>query len=132
MNKKWMPITAGVLDIFYGVVEVLGGSFIVTTPQVKPIVPTGIDWRTILFSLMIAAGVLVIVGGICALMRKVWWLALVGSIFVLVIPVLYVYIWQSSDPSDSIWLFAIVCFTGVSAIVAVILTILSRRQFEGK
>ena len=139
MDKKWMPITAGVLDILYGLGEVVAGSFAVTASQ---FITSGIDWRRIIFALLIAVGVLVIVGGVYALKRKMWWLALVGSVFALIPPALYLYIWiswplfQLSDLLHANLLdilgVLLLGFIGILAIFSILLTILSRKQFEGQ
>ena len=90
MEKTWMPTVAGILDIIAGVFALLGGvgvalasgflmafrdGFIGVPPV--PVIP---------FNLMIVAipviiiGALAIAGGVYALTRRIWGLALAGSI----------------------------------------------------
>jgi len=139
MNKKWMPITAGVLDILYGVGEVLGGSFDITASR---FIVSGIDWRKIVFALLIAVGVLVIVSGVYALKRRMWWLALVGSIFAFIPPALYIWVWVCWPLFKPSYLLhahlleilgvLLLGFIGILAIFPIVLMVLSRKQFAGK
>jgi hypothetical protein len=92
MAKKetWMPMTAGILDIIAGCFGLIGGSILLVlgavgssimayfAPQLPPAVAV-----VILSSIavpLIIVGILAIVGGIYALRRKIWGLALAGSI----------------------------------------------------
>jgi hypothetical protein len=85
MEKTWKPTVAGVLAIiagalgviigvlFAGGVGVLGGIF-------------GMGWLSVIFAPLIILGIIAIVGGICALGRRIWGLALAGSICALIGP----------------------------------------------
>jgi hypothetical protein len=144
MNKKWMPITAGILDIIAAVVY--GGipGYVVIWEIYKPLYgypfPGGFgifDWMGLVG---IPAGILAIIGGVHAIIRKRWWLALAGSVAIS-IPVLMLWgflaITQGSAipaialfTSEAIigtelWLIILV-FSGIPAIV---LTVLSKKQF---
>jgi hypothetical protein len=93
MEKTWMPKVAGILDIVAGafglfIILIWGlwfAAFFIFIPSGRPdfdgfpmslmaiiFIPMGI--------FMLAAGILAIVGGIYALRRKTWGLALAGSI----------------------------------------------------
>lgn len=93
MEKTWMPKVAGILDIVAGSFGVLFSCITVLwfaffsyficsdTPRYHDfpasfIAIFMIPWATFMF----AAGILAIVGGIYALRRKIWGLALAGSI----------------------------------------------------
>jgi len=94
MQKTWMPTTAGILDIISGsfgalcgavllVLGTAGGSFLafykdVGVPQLAPAAILAL-FLTLAIPLVII-GILAIVGGIYALRRKNWGLALAGSI----------------------------------------------------
>lgn len=89
MEQTWKPTTAGILSIICGawgvssgaVVAVVGGS--ITWMQVGP-------WASRILGAigvpMIALGIVAIVGGIYALKRRVWGLALAGAICALLVP----------------------------------------------
>jgi hypothetical protein len=120
MEKTWKPVVAGVLDIVSGAVGLIavlgliiailvtGGCAIPGTENVPLFVPsllTGIAVPLAIFSLLSLAG------GIYALQRKLWGLALAGSIAAI---------------------FASIPLLGglPVGITATILTALSRNEFE--
>jgi len=117
-KNTWMPATAGILDIISGsfglfagmILLVLGtlGSeilrfFEVGIPEISPAVILAL-FSAVAVPLAIA-GILAIVGGIYAIRRKMWGLALAGSI-------------AAFFPS---WLLGI---------AAIVFTILSKKEFE--
>jgi hypothetical protein len=142
MDKKWMPITAGVLDILYGAWYVFAVSFIIIKSLTSPWRDLyGVQTSEMVFcAIIISLGALAIISGAYAVKRKRWWLALVGVIVASIMPVgLMVDHWLCwFDPSDLSFLFTFKfgtgfpAFFGVPAIVAIILIILSRKQFAGK
>jgi hypothetical protein len=86
MAKKetWMPTTAGILDIIAGSCGIIASLVFVFVGGILRFVP---DVPTFLFPIftalavpIAAIGILAIVGGIYALRRKIWGLALAGSI----------------------------------------------------
>jgi hypothetical protein len=112
-EKTWMSMTAGILDIICGCWELLlafilvflGSIFkLAATAQIPPFLAPVIAAAGIPFAIL---GILAIVGGVYALRRKVWGLALAGSIASLF----------------SVHLF----FLGIAAIV---FTALSKNEFE--
>ena len=89
MEKTWKPTVAGILEIISGsvglvavfgliiAISVTGGFYIPGTEQIPKFVPsllTGITVPLVILS------ILSLVGGIYALLRKKWGLALAGSI----------------------------------------------------
>ncbi|MFC2050173.1 hypothetical protein ACFLTN_03230 [Chloroflexota bacterium] len=112
MKKTWRPTTAGILDIVTGVftlISVLGLiiGFVVTSSgevagEVPAFVPSII---VILATFYLIVGVLGLIGGIYALQRKKWGLALTGSI-------------------------AITFFWFILGIPAIVFTVQSRKEFE--
>ena len=60
MKRTWKPITAGILAIIAGVI--------------------GIGWGVIVGAGFIVLGILALIGGIHALRRRLWGLALSGAI----------------------------------------------------
>ena len=89
-KQTWMPMTAGILDIIAGgfsliagfvllIIGAVGSNFMVYfAPQMPPAMMVVI-FSSIAVPLIII-GILAIVGGIYALQRKIWGLALAGSI----------------------------------------------------
>jgi len=89
MEKTWKSTVAGILDIISGatgflvglvlvIVGLVWGYFTIAGPK-GLFIPPMIFW--IVGSVSIIFGVIAVVGGVYALQRKVWVLALAGSIF---------------------------------------------------
>jgi hypothetical protein len=109
MERPWRPLTAGILDLVSGVGMlficfwlVLAGGITTIITTVPPWVPSLLFGIAIPFALL---SVLAVIGGIFAIQRKVWGLALAGAIA------------------------AFFCFF-VFGIVAIIFTALSRNEFK--
>jgi hypothetical protein len=89
-KKTWMPTTAGILDIVAGGLGIIAGMMLLIfgaigssfmpyfAPQLPPAAVAAI-FSSIAVPLILIA-ILAIVGGIYALKRKIWGLALAGSI----------------------------------------------------
>ena len=89
MKKTWKPTVAGILDIISGAVGfiavagliiaigVTGGFYIPGTEYIPKFVPSLLTGIAVLLA---AFSILSLVGGIYALQRKIWGLALAGSI----------------------------------------------------
>lgn len=110
MDKKtWMPTTAGILDIISGSFGLIGFCALVIAGGVvkfAPNIPRFLPPMFMGVALPLAiVGILAIVGGIYAMQRRNWGLALAGSI-------------AAFFPS---WLLGI---------AAIIFTALSREEFE--
>jgi len=89
-KRTWMPVAAGILDIICGafalfgsgvmaIIGTIGGAVL---SQVAPAIPPAVV-AAILSALaapLAIMGILAIVGGVYALQRKMWGLALAGSI----------------------------------------------------
>jgi len=82
-EKSWMPMTAGILSIIAGVSGVAAGTLVATLGSIIGRF-FGILWPGILGVPSIIFGIIAVAGGICALRRRVWGLALAGSICALV------------------------------------------------
>ncbi len=84
-KETWMPTTAGILMILAGSVELLIGVVIASLSSITAIF-TG-SWIFGFFGVPhIISGLISIIGGACALKRRLWGLALVGSITALWVP----------------------------------------------
>jgi len=84
MNKTWKPIVAGILDIIAGGAALIFGFGLLISGAVVGFVTQMPMWLNTLIPIvsvpLIILGLLDIAGGIYALMRKVWGMALAGSI----------------------------------------------------
>jgi uncharacterized BrkB/YihY/UPF0761 family membrane protein len=100
MKKTWMPMTAGILNIISGLLTLLGAlgvliaiayvssasSTQVFSNMMHDLDASGVGLNFVISILVIAAvflvviGVMPLIGGIYALQRKKWGLALAGSI----------------------------------------------------
>ena len=89
MEKTWKPTVAGILDIVSGAVGLIavlglviaigvtGGFYIPGTEQIPKFVPSLLAGIAILLGIL---SILSLLGGIYAIQRKKWGLALTGSI----------------------------------------------------
>jgi hypothetical protein len=108
-NKTWMPMVAGILDIVAGslgailaIALIFVGALMRFVPDIPPYLFPIFTALSIPFAIV---GILAIIGGIYALRRKIWGLALAGSI-------------AAFFPS---WLLGL---------AAIVLTALSKKEFE--
>jgi len=108
MKKTWKPVVAGILDIIAGEGALILGFGLMIGGAIVGFVIQMPMWLNTLIPVisipLIILGLIDIAGGICALMRKVWGLALVGSITSLI-----------SSP--------------VIGIIALVLTAISKKEF---
>ena len=129
MNKKWLPITAEVLDIAQGVFAILCGvllSYLYSIFQERYDIPG----EALLSGLLpIIFGVLAVVGGIFAFMRKAWFLAMAGAIIAFLL-ILYLFIFWLNDVNYGFYINALRIPVVILSILALFLTIQSRKQFE--
>jgi hypothetical protein len=123
MNKKWMLITAGILDIIYGALGVLLGIYTSIFASLLSELIRSEYWSHIIGPMALIAGILSIIGGIYVVKIKHWSLAIIGSICTLFIT-WGGFIFFVNTP------VALKGLAWIPAIVAIILTILSKSQFE--
>jgi hypothetical protein len=79
--RTWKPTTAGILTIVAGVIAIVVETIYITSDTFSifegiPFIEASANPNGALF----ATGAIAIVGGICALRRRIWWLAIVGAI----------------------------------------------------
>jgi hypothetical protein len=129
MNKKWMPITAVILDIINGTSGIVLGSIALVNFTLNPhhLLKSGCDdYRG---PILILGGIVAILGVIGLLKMKRFSLAIIAAIGGLI----------SASWLFEVWVYNIIHwyiddfwygFLIIPAIVAIILTILSRKQFE--
>lgn len=90
MRRTWKPIGAGIASISGGVGQVIGG-IIISAFHGKTLALFGVDWWRTMGPLLVVLGIVAIVGGIYALKRRLWVLALIGSICAVVSPYSFVF-----------------------------------------
>lgn len=94
MEKTWKPTTAGILSIIAGALVMLGGIIVavvggsITGPGAIPMMVFPLVPRifTLIAVPLIILGAVAVAGGVCALKRRKWGVALAGSICALVPP----------------------------------------------
>jgi hypothetical protein len=130
MEKTWKPTVAGILVIVLGALSVVGGA-IVVIPIVKDLIvnkelSTSSAFALLLLPWALSAlfvGIVAVAGGICAVRRKTWGLALAGAVFALpaglvfglLLPVRF-------TPA--------LCVGAVLGVLAIVFVIMGRREFE--
>jgi hypothetical protein len=125
-----MPTTAGAIDVIIGVATIFTGLFFIAGGAGLG----GGDLSpsyTISGILLIIIGTLAIVCSVFSFIRMIWPLALTGAIAALLgsIPWLFEY-WRYVDNlSDLLGIDILYNFLVVPGIAAIILTVLSRKQF---
>jgi hypothetical protein len=86
MEKTWKPTTAGILSIIAGALGLIGGIIVlvlggtIAGVGLSAAVPRWIMIFGAIAIPIIILGIVAIVGGIYALKRRIWGLALAGSI----------------------------------------------------
>jgi hypothetical protein len=85
MERTWKPTTAGILCIIAGSIAVIVG---MTVGLIGSFIGGffGLPWPGLFGIPSLILGIVAIVGGIYALRRQAWGLALTGSIFALIGP----------------------------------------------
>jgi hypothetical protein len=85
MEKTWKPTAAGILSIIGGVINFIWGLvFAVLGGMTFGVF--GMGWLGAIGAPAIICGIIAIVGGIYALKRRIWGLALAGSICAIIGP----------------------------------------------
>jgi hypothetical protein len=84
MERTWKPTTAGILSIIAGAIGVIIGIVVAAVGVIGWFF--AMPWFSAIAAPIIVVGIIAIVGGIYALRREVWGLALVGSICALIGP----------------------------------------------
>ena len=89
MEKTWKSTTAGILSIIAGAMQTIGGIIVTVVGGAiarLPTVPIMPQIFGIIATPIIILGIVAIVGGVYALKRRIWGLALAGSICALIGP----------------------------------------------
>jgi len=78
-GRAWMPTAAGILSIIAGSIGFFAGIVMATVGGIVGAVE-GIFWFGTIGAPLIAIGIVAIIGGIFALRKRIWGLALAGAI----------------------------------------------------
>ncbi len=128
MNRKWMPITAGVIGIIVGIFQVPFIWFILAMTQLEM---GSIGTRTwLVIAALTIFTIFAIVGGIYHIRRTKWPLAMAGSIavfFCLNLFNLQQVVTLYYRPSEIYWPDVVFPLLGIAVIV---LTVLSKKEFR--
>jgi len=84
MNKKWMPIVAGILEILAGFWMLISAFFFLGLSERALKLWEPGDF--LLLSIVVIFGLLAVVGGIFALIHRKWRLALAGAAGIVPLP----------------------------------------------
>lgn len=144
MERTWRPIAAGILCIVVGAIAVvisgMAGISLVdplmnSSSTIEAVILIYGEGIILIFVSLpsFGFGIFAIVCGICALRRRIWGLALTGSISALIFGIITNYMafrvfgaWLSLVPS---WLLLAFVISGILGLLALILVILGRREF---
>ena len=85
MERTWKPTTAGILSIVAGAIGLIVGIVVASVGEMVGAL-TGFLGLGAVGAPLIVFGIVAIVGGIFALRRRIWGLALAGAICALVPP----------------------------------------------
>ena len=84
MERTWRPKTAGILSIVAGLTISISSMLLIGYGMIAMLdIASGDYWGFWLFHvgwLSIIIGIIAVVGGIFSLIRRIWWIALAGSI----------------------------------------------------
>ncbi len=84
MERTWKPTVGGILAIIGGAIETILGLVIATVGSIGWFF--GVPWVSAIGAPLIILGIIAIVGGTYALRRRIWGLAIAGSICALIGP----------------------------------------------
>ena len=140
MKKTWKPIVAGLLLLPASVPYLIATVAVLRNPPNLPQeVGGGEAWAPVGLIIWMPFALPLILGGIAALMRKAWGLAFIGAAAPLVLTVI-LSPWRSTDIGTASFFDAaipsvrilVVVSVYVAMVAAVVLLILSRKEFVGR
>jgi hypothetical protein len=80
MNRKWMPIAAGILDICGGVIQLVLAIFLIVARRISDVYTLGYTDTFLITALFFLSALLSFIGSVYCIRRTKWPLALIGSI----------------------------------------------------
>lgn len=127
MSKKWMPVTAGILEILAGFWMLISLFFLIGFSEGRLDEPHEFMLPAMIFIL----GVLALVGGVFASINRKWRLALAGGVGIVTLPFITFSVLAAVIEYDyNISRWYVVGFEVLISISPVILLILSKREFK--
>ena len=123
-GSPWMPVTAGTLSIITGAIQALFGLFIIGAAA-ELAERSGLEGRGIAGVMFLILGLVAIVGGVFAALRRAWLMALIGAIAGAVWPL--VSLFRTAFRPGAVVLLLILLICGLSAVV---LTVVGRPDFK--
>lgn len=82
MSRSCMPGTAGIIDIVFGCIATGTAIFFgIAAVRIWCSDETGVRMFMTLFVVCAVFGIIPLIGGICALKKQLWLMALIGSVF---------------------------------------------------
>ena len=144
MERTWRPTAAGIFCITVGTLFVVPGIYLSTPFFRDPIAFFSDPFYAVLVALVIVPGIMPIVGGIYALTRRKWRLAVAGSILTLLgCVILGIYgmilflgavadngVTLSDATALAIGIIVCVTVSGILGLLALIFVILGKREFK--
>jgi len=134
MNKKWMPIVAGILEIVDGFGILTSAFFFLILGYIEhrgPWQPWDFLWFFLWLSIPFFLGIVSVVGGVCALRRRKWRLAFAGAAAAISLPLIALFGlagWIEYDYNlPQLYTFGLGFLLSISPIV---LLSLSKREFK--
>lgn len=119
-----MPITAGILDAFGAVIQLLLAIFLITASIISDVYTLGVKDTYLIITLFVLSALLAIIGSVYSIRRTRWPLALTGSIAAsALLPIIIVYFVVYEEA------FGGLIYTP-PGIAAIVLTVLSKREFK--
>ena len=125
LSKKWMPITAGILDIVSGLLQLWVALYALRHFIVKGWGIAGFNLLTLIIALpCFFTGLVAMLGGLYAIRRKKWnivYLGAIAAIVPLIIPSLFLF---GLEGNPTWWAIVLI------GIAAIVLTLLSKKEFK--
>jgi len=138
MEKTWKPTAAGILCIIAGAIGMIPGILLALLFAFA-----SVGWSRFIGAPLIIVAIIPIVGGIYALRRRIWRLALAGSIFALIVPVILVTfamlllaatlsegLHDLDVPAILARIWYLIVGSGIPGILAIIFVIMGKREFK--
>ncbi len=123
MSKKWIPITAGILAICGGIIQLMLAIFLIIARRISDVYTLGDKDTFLITTLFFLSALLAIIGSIYCIRRTKWPLALIGSVAAsALLPIVIVYFVAYEEALGGL----IYSLPGITAIV---LTVLSKKEF---
>ena len=125
-----MPIAAGILDICGGVIQLLLAIFLLIARRISDVYTLGDKDTFLIITLFFLSALLAIIGSIYCIRRTKWPLALIGAIAASALLPVFVGISIEYGYILGIRSLIYAYFYTTPGIVAIVLTVLSRKEFR--